>query len=161
MTLSCTAYQVENLFSPPAITWIAPDGSEVSTVESSNRHSDPETGELIFSDVTSNNNGRYTCRAVINIPEAQIDNYYDEATVQVHANGEWLVKFMIIMSYIYIDSDNLPHYMYSHSSWYCSKLGLCSKLFSICALLLLGSTYTTGQRGGHDQLSTESEQTRA
>ena len=95
MTLSCTTNQIENLFSPPAITWIAPDGSEVSTVESNNRHSDPETGELIFNDVTPNNNGRYTCRAVVNIPEAQIDNYYDEATVQIHANSEWLYNIIV------------------------------------------------------------------
>ena len=94
MTLSCTADQVENLFSPPTIIWIAPDGSEVPTVESNNRQSDPETGQLTFSDITPSNIGLYTCRAVVNIPEAQIDNYYGEATVQVNANGEWLVKFI-------------------------------------------------------------------
>ena len=86
MTLNCTANQVENLFSPPTIVWIAPDGSEVPTVESNNRRMIPQTGQLIFSDVTPNNRGQYTCRAVVNIPQAQIDSYIDASTVQVNTN---------------------------------------------------------------------------
>ena len=90
MTLNCTANQVENLFSPPTIIWIAPDGREVSTIESNHRRMDPQTGYLIFSDITTNNRGPYTCLAVVNIPEAHIDNYYDKDMVQVNTNCEWL-----------------------------------------------------------------------
>ena len=100
MTLNCTANQVPNLFSPPTITWIAPDGREISAVESSDQRIDPQTGHLIFNDITTNNRGTYTCRAVVNIPAAQIDNYYDEATVQVNTNCEWLnsiIKFYFFL----------------------------------------------------------------
>ena len=88
MTLNCSVNQVDNLFTSPTITWIAPDGSEIPTVESNNRRMNPQTGQLIFSDITPNNRGQYTCRAVVNIPEAQIDNYYDDSTVQVSTNCE-------------------------------------------------------------------------
>ena len=37
MTLSCTANQVENLFSFPTIVWIAPDGTDVSIMEFNDR----------------------------------------------------------------------------------------------------------------------------
>ena len=93
MTLNCTANQLSNLFSPPTIIWIAPDGTEVPTLESNNQRMDPQTGQLIFSDITLNNRGRYTCRAVVNIPEAQINNYFDAATVQVNTNCESCKKF--------------------------------------------------------------------
>ena len=46
MTLNCTATQVENLFSPPTIVWVAPGGSEVPTVESNNPRMNPQTREL-------------------------------------------------------------------------------------------------------------------
>ena len=88
MTLNCTANQVPNLFSPPTITWIAPDGREVPTIVSDNQRMDPQTRELIFSDVTPSNRGQYTCRAVVNIPEAHIDGYFDANTVQVNTNCE-------------------------------------------------------------------------
>ena len=89
MTLNCTATQVENLFSPPTIVWIAPDGSEVPTVESSNPRMNPQTRELIFSDVTANNRGQYTCRSIVNIPQAQIDDYTDK--VQANIDREYLL----------------------------------------------------------------------
>jgi hypothetical protein len=92
MTLNCTANQVENLFSPPTTVWIAPDGSEVSTVDSSNPRMNPETRELIFSDVTTNNRGQYTCRSTVNIPEAQIYNYtFGVDAVQVNTDREYLI----------------------------------------------------------------------
>ena len=87
MTLNCSANQLPNLFSPPTIVWIAPSGSEVSTLESNiNPQMNPQTGQLIFSDITTSNRGQYTCRVVINIPEAQIDNYFDAATVIVNTS---------------------------------------------------------------------------
>ena len=99
MTLNCTANQVENLFSPPTITWIAPDDTEVPTVESSNPRMIPQTGQLIFSDITSNNRGQYTCRAVVNIPQAQIDSYTDANTVQVNTNCEYLLSSQQCIEY--------------------------------------------------------------
>ena len=91
MTLNCTANQVENLFSPPTIAWIAPDDTAVPTVESNNRRSNPQTGQLIFSDITPNNQGQYTCRAVVNIPQALINNYsFGDDTVQVSTNCKYL-----------------------------------------------------------------------
>ena len=89
MTLNCTASQVENLFSPPTIIWIGPDGSEVPTVESSNPRMNPQTRELIFSDITRNNIGQYTCHFAVNIPEAQIDNFlFGTDTVQANIDCE-------------------------------------------------------------------------
>ena len=88
MTLNCTANQVANLFTPPTIAWIAPDGRTVPTVESSNPRMDSLTGQLIFSDITASNGGTYTCSAAINIPEAQIVNYSDETTVEVNTECE-------------------------------------------------------------------------
>ena len=86
MTLNCTANQLPNLFSPPTIVWIAPGGSVVPTMESNNPRMNPQTGQLIFSDITTNNRGQYTCRVVINIPEAQINNYFDAATVTANTS---------------------------------------------------------------------------
>ena len=88
MTLNCTANPVENLFTPPTITWIAPNGREVPTGGSSNPRINPQTRHLIFSDITATNRGTYMCRAVVNIPEAQIVNYFDEATVEVSTSCE-------------------------------------------------------------------------
>lgn len=85
MILNCSANQVERLFTPPTITWISPDGSEVHAIgEGSNPAVNPQTKELIFSDSIASNTGTYTCRAVVNIPEAQIVNYFDEATVEIN-----------------------------------------------------------------------------
>ena len=91
MTLNCTADKVQNLFSLPTIVWIAPGGSEVPSVESNNRRMNPQTGQLIFSDITPNNRGPYTCRSVVNIPEAQINNYsFGTDTVEINTNCECL-----------------------------------------------------------------------
>lgn len=116
MTLNCTANQLPNLFSPPTIVWFAPGGTaKVPTVESNNPRRDPQTGQLIFSDITSNNRGQYTCRAVVNIPEAQIDNYFDADTVQVNTNCEYLFCWYLLpystqnISYV--------HTFYHFSSW--------------------------------------------
>ena len=105
MTLNCTANQVPNLFSPPTITWIAPDGREVPTVVSDNRRMDPQTRELVFSDVTPSNKGQYTCHAVVNIPEAHIDGYFDANTVQVNTNCEYI----IIITRCTLDNNSSPY----------------------------------------------------
>ena len=91
MTLNCTADLIENLFSLPTIVWIAPGGSEVPSVESNNPRMKSPTGQLIFRDITISNSGQYTCRSVVNIPEAQIDNYlFGTDTVQANTNCEYL-----------------------------------------------------------------------
>ena len=84
MSLSCIPNQLENLFSSPIIIWIAPDGREISAVEINDRRIDPQTGYLIFSDITTRNSGTYTCHAVVDIPKAQIYNYVDADTVEVN-----------------------------------------------------------------------------
>ena len=86
MILNCSANQVEELFTPPTITWISPDGSEVPTLgEGSTPVVNPQTKELIFGDSIASNTGTYTCRATVNILEAQIVNYFDEATAEVNS----------------------------------------------------------------------------
>ena len=98
MTLNCTATQVENLFSPPTIVWVAPGGSEVPIEESNNPQMNPQTRELIFSRITANNKGPYTCRSEVNIPEAQIDDYtFGTDTVQVNTDCECLLCTLCII----------------------------------------------------------------
>ena len=89
MALSCTANQVENLFSPPTISWVAPNGRDVPTDEASNPRVDSQTKQLIFSGITTFNIGSYSCRALVNIPEAQIINYVNEATIAATTTGKY------------------------------------------------------------------------
>ena len=99
MTLNCTAHPVErNLFSPPTIVWFAPDGTEVPTAESNNPQMIPQTGQLIFSDITRNNGGQYTCHAVFNISQVQIVHYTDANTVQINTNCEYLTCMLLLPS---------------------------------------------------------------
>ena len=48
----------------------------------------PQTGQLIFRDITSTNSGQYVCRAVVGIPEANILDHFDDATTSVNTNGK-------------------------------------------------------------------------
>lgn len=82
--LNCS-YPVDNLFNPPTVMWIGPDGKEMLDSDPAIR---PLTGELIFSDITSNNSGLYVCRTVVNIPESQIFNHTDDATVSIDIQCE-------------------------------------------------------------------------
>ena len=100
MTLNCTANQVDNLFTPPTITWRDPDGTPVSTEGGSNPRVDPETRQLIFSDINSRNQGTYTCQAVVNIPQALITNYIDMDTTEVNTNSECLFTFLYNMYHV-------------------------------------------------------------
>ena len=86
--LNCTANTVDNLFIPPIVMWIGPNGSEVSARGSSNPMINPQTGQLIFRDVTTTNKGLYICRTVINISEAHILNHFDDTATNVNTNGE-------------------------------------------------------------------------
>ena len=88
MTLNCTANPVENLFTTPTITWFNPDDNEVPTGGTSNPRIDRQTRLLIFSDITTTNRGTYMCRAVVNVPEAQIVNYFDAVTTEVSTSCE-------------------------------------------------------------------------
>lgn len=85
--LKCMANALQNLFAPPTILWIDPDDNEVSVDESSNPIFIPETGELVFGNITTNNTGAYTCRSIINITEAEIFNHEDKATILINADG--------------------------------------------------------------------------
>ena len=86
-TLGCTANEVENLFSSPTVSWIAPDGRDVPYDEGSNPRMDSQTKQLLFSGITTANTGSYTCRTVVNIPEAQIVNYVNETTIIASDSG--------------------------------------------------------------------------
>ena len=88
MILNCTDNQVENLFSPPTKVWISPNDTVVPTDGESNPRMDTYTRQLIFSDITHTNGGPYTCRSIINIPQAQIISYFDKATITVDVNGK-------------------------------------------------------------------------
>ena len=94
MTLNCTANQVDNLFTPPTITWRDPNGTPVPTEGGSNPRVDPETRQLIFSDINFRNEVTYTCQAVVNIPQALITNYIDMDTTEVNTNSECLLTFV-------------------------------------------------------------------
>ena len=87
-TLSCFPNAVENLFIQPTTTWLSPDGSEVPRGGNNNPLVDLQTGQLVFSDVTASNSGTYTCRAIINITDAQILNHYDDTVVIIDVEGK-------------------------------------------------------------------------
>lgn len=80
MSLNCTVSPLEGLFTPPIITWIDPGGDQVPVGGNANPRVENQTRHLIFSDVTTNNRGVYVCQAIIDIPEALIDNYFEEST---------------------------------------------------------------------------------
>ena len=82
-TLSCIPNPVNNLFTSPIIEWLGPDGSEVPTGESNNPGFIPQTGQLIFSDISIANSGKYVCHAIINISESQILDHFDDISVTV------------------------------------------------------------------------------
>ena len=84
MTLSCTANPVEGLFTPPTTIWIDPSGSQIPIGGNNNPTIDDRTRNLVFSDVTLNNRGVYTCRAIINIPKALISNYSDLSAISIN-----------------------------------------------------------------------------
>ena len=89
--LNCSANQVENLFNPPNIVWIGPDGNEILPGGGGNPMVRPETEELIFSNISSTKSGPYTCRAVVNIPESQISNHFDDAVTSVNIDSKYML----------------------------------------------------------------------
>ena len=82
---TCTATTVNNIFSPPTIEWWY-DGNRVPL--SGNPRMDSATGQLIFDDIITDNSGDYTCRASISIPEADIDNHYNETTTAISTDSK-------------------------------------------------------------------------
>ena len=87
--LNCSANPVKNLFSPPSIVWVGPDGTEVLSGARSNPRIIPQTDELVFDDITILNSGLYTCRAVINISESQIINHFDDAVITMNIESKY------------------------------------------------------------------------
>ena len=66
----------------PTFSWLAPDGSAVSSVESANPRVDAEGSDLDFIDITTARSGVYTC---------QIDVASDNmarTNVNVNSDGE-------------------------------------------------------------------------
>ena len=88
MVINCTANPVENLFTPPTIMWTDPNGRDLPLGGMGNPRVDSPTKQLVFSDITEANSGAYMCRAVLNIPEAQIANHVDVDTIEVNTNCE-------------------------------------------------------------------------
>ena len=79
---------MENLFTPPIITWTDPNGRDLPLGGTSNPRVDPQTKQLVFSGITEANSGTYMCRAVLNIPEAQIADHVDMDTIEVDTDCE-------------------------------------------------------------------------
>ena len=86
MTITCTATTVDNLFATPTITWLLSDGEPVPA--SGNPMMNSDTGQLIFSDITNENSGVYTCRASVTITEAGIEDHQNETTITVSTDSK-------------------------------------------------------------------------
>ena len=52
--------------------------------------------QLIFDDITPNNRGVYKCRVAVNIPEAFIENQFDEAAVIANTLCEFKLLYVIV-----------------------------------------------------------------
>ena len=93
--LTCAVQVVENLFSPPDVQWMGPDGSTVSQRGGSVALSDIQgsdttvTRTLTFSQLTEANRGQYTCEACINIGLAEIEGYCNTMSTPVVPNGKF------------------------------------------------------------------------
>ena len=60
---------VDNLFAPPLVMWL--DGDDIPVPTAGNPIADPASGELIFTGITSDSAGTYTCCMIINITDAK------------------------------------------------------------------------------------------
>ena len=95
--LICEVQVVENLFSPPNVQWMGPDGSTISQGGGSVALSDIQdsgttvTRTLTFSDLTEANRGQYTCEACINIGLAEIAGHCDTKSTPVVPNGTFIL----------------------------------------------------------------------
>ena len=85
MTFTCTATTVDNLFTPPRIEWRY-NGNVVP--DSGNPQMNSTTGQLIFSNITNENSGDYTCRAIVSIQESDIDNHYNETSTAISTDSK-------------------------------------------------------------------------
>lgn len=83
MLVSCTNNVVENLFTLPTVSWIGPDGREVTPDARSNINPviiNQWADQLLFNGVSVEDRGVYRCRATVNIPEAFIENRFYETS---------------------------------------------------------------------------------
>ena len=76
MTLNCTAEVVDRLINSPNVSWVGPSGSAVSTQGNANLRADSLTAQLIFSQLTANNSGRYTCQVMVS-SDIQVTRHID------------------------------------------------------------------------------------
>ena len=65
--LNCTTELMDGFITTPSISWIAPDGTSVSTEGRSNPRLDNQTKQLIFSDISAASPGVYMCRLGVGI----------------------------------------------------------------------------------------------
>ena len=66
----------------PTFSWLAPDGSAVSSVESANPHVDTQNGQLMFSDIIAVRSGVYICQINVASDNTARTNVY------INSNGK-------------------------------------------------------------------------
>ena len=96
---TCSATTVDNLYRPLRIEWRY-DGSAVPDSSNPRMNSTTSTGQLIFSSITSENSGDYTCRAIITIPESGISEHYGETSTTVNTASKPAIITIIIINNI-------------------------------------------------------------
>ena len=82
-TLNCSINQTYyGIDTEPTFSWLAPDGSVVSSKESTNPQVGVQNGQLIFSDITTVRSGVYMCQ--INVAS----NNMARTSVYINRNGK-------------------------------------------------------------------------
>ena len=66
----------------PVFSWLAPDGSAVSSEEGTNPHVDVQNRQLIFSDITTVRSGVYMCQISV------ASNNMARTSVYINSNGK-------------------------------------------------------------------------
>ena len=104
-TLSCTATVVENLVVVPNIQWEYSNGSAVdgSTFSLSDMvtSGNTTTHNLTFSPLRTSHGGKYTCRAIINIPPISISGLNSSQPYEVMVQSKLLACFTVLCSSLF------------------------------------------------------------
>ena len=111
LTLICRVTSVEDLFSPPNITWLYSNGTAEQytvqvdgiggiTVGLSATEGAVTTQNLTFGTLRTSQGGIYTCMADVTIPEASVEGLVNTASITVNVQSK--------CSFCYIDCCTLP-----------------------------------------------------
>ena len=106
-TLSCTASVVEKLVLVPTIQWEYSNGSAVEggstfTLSDVVTSGNTTTRNLTFSPLQTSHGGKYTCRAIINIPSISISGLNSSKSTDVVVQSKtlsylcWLILVLIV-----------------------------------------------------------------